>query len=197
MNPRPHAGFTLVEFIVCLVVVVVLILLALPNIALITCGGGAQTQPLSNMKQLHLATQQMALDGVIATNLALGWPGDTGSSFSNWTAQLLKGDYLSKPDLCKLLSGPGVIVSPKDTLATNHTAQLLYAVTENSDGSTVFLTTANFTNTPTGGSPLSPTTKPYGDKAFIVFRKAGDGAILSAKQVGMTNVIGSYAPLCH
>lgn len=196
MNPRPQAGFTLVEFIVCLVVVGVLIFLAMPNISSSGPHGGRQTQTLSNMKQLHLATQQMALDGVTTTNLTIGWPGDIGGGFSNWTTQLLKGDYLSKNDLCKLLSAPGVIVSAKDILATNHTALLLYAVKEHSDGGTVFLTTANFTNTPTGGTPLSPTAKPYGDKGFVVFRKAGDGAILKAKQVGMTNVIGAYAPLC-
>lgn len=195
MNPRPHAGFTLVEFIICLAVVGILIFLAMPRIS---CGpiSGTQTQTLSNMKQLHLATQQMALDGTTTTNLTIGWPGDIGGGFSNWTAQLLKGNYLSKNDLCKLLSAPGVIVSAKDTLATNDTALLLYAVKEDSDGGTVFLTTANFTNTPTGGTPLSLSAKPYGTKGFIVFRKAGDGAILAAKQVGMTNVIGAYAPLC-
>jgi len=196
MNPRPHAGFTLVEFIVCLVVVGVLIFLALPATNGTSCGRGGQTQTLSNMKQLHLATQQMALDGTTTTNLTIGWPGDIGGGFSNWTTQLLKGNYLSKPDLCKLLSAPGVIVSDKDPLTTNHTALLLYAVKEDSDGGTVFLTTANFTNTPTGGTPLNRSAKPYGTKGFVVFRKAGDGTILQAKQVGMTNIIGAYAPLC-
>jgi prepilin-type N-terminal cleavage/methylation domain-containing protein len=197
MNPRDHAGFTLVEFIVCLVVIGVLILLVLSGVTgVVNRGGGPRTQTLRNMKQLHLATQQMALDGIVTTNLTRGWPGDIGGSFSNWTAQLLKGNYLSKSDLCECLSAPGVIVSPKDSLTTNHTALLLYAVTENSDGDAVFLSTANFTNSPTGGT-LNPSAKPFGDKAFIVFHKAGDGAILLAKQAGRTNSVGSYVPLCH
>lgn len=55
-------GFTLTEFIVCLVIIAVLIFLAMPA----TTGTplrGERTQTLSNMKQLHLATQIMALDG--------------------------------------------------------------------------------------------------------------------------------------
>jgi len=38
---------------------------------------------------------------------------------------------------------------------------------------------------------------PFGNKGFVVFRKAGDGAILMPKQVGQTNVIGAFAPLCR
>ncbi len=61
-----------------------------------------------------------------------------------------------------------------------------YAVAENSSGDTVFLASANWTNY----SALTADGKPYGDKGFIVFRKAGDGAILLKKQFNNTNVIG-------
>ena len=43
---------------------------------------------------------------------------------------------------------------------------------------------------PPNGSALTPAGKPYGDKGFLVFRKAGDGAILLPKQFNNTNVIG-------
>jgi prepilin-type N-terminal cleavage/methylation domain-containing protein len=196
MTPQNHAGFTLVEFIVCLVVVAILIALALPTMPGSGLQSGRMTQTLSNMKQLHLATQQMALDGETTGNTNIGWPGDIGGTFSNWTARLAP-EYLSTNDICKLLSAPGVVVPPGKIPVTNHTALLVYSVSTNSPGSAVFLSTANFTNTPTGGGILNASAKPYGDKGFIVFHVAGDGAILQPRQVGQTNIIGSFAPLCR
>jgi len=158
---------------------------------------GQQTQTLSNMKQLHLATQQMALEGVTTGDTNIGWPGDIGGTFTNWIAQLLKGGYLSTNDLYKLLSAPGVIVKPETTaLSATNTALLVYAVSTNRPATDVFLSTANFTNTPTGGV-LNPTAKPYAGKGFIVFRQGGDGSILQARQAGMTNIVGTYSPLCR
>ena len=40
-------------------------------------------------------------------------------------------------------------------------------------------------------SKQKPAGKPYGDKGFLVFRKAGDGAILLPKQFNNTNIIGN------
>lgn len=195
MHLRPSAGISAVEIIVILAVIAILIFLAMPTIS---CGpvSGVMTQSLSNMKQLHLATQQMALDSETEKNTNIGWPGDIGGSFSNWTAQLVKGNYLSREDLGKLLSAPGVKVSANDPLTNNRTAVLVYAVSEVTDGTVVFLSSANFTNNLTGGI-LDPAGKPFGNKGFVVFHKAGDGAILQPRQAGMTNIIGSYAPLCH
>ena len=155
------------------------------------------TPTLSNMKQLHLATQQMALDGVTTDDTNIGWPGDIGGTFTNWTAQLLKGGYLSTNDLYKLFSAPGIIVKPETTtLSATNTALLVYAVSTNRPTTDVFLSTVNFTNTPTGGV-LNTNAKPYPGKGFVVFRMAGDGAILQPRQAGMTNLIGTYAPLCR
>ncbi len=149
---------------------------------------------LSNLKQLHLATQQMALDGISSGSKDLGWPGDTGGTFTNWVHRLVP-DYLSTNDFAKAMSGPGLIQRLGEIPQQKNCAALVYAVREESPGETVFLTSANFTNTPTGGAPPQPATKPYGEKLFVVFRKAGDGAILQSKQVGQTNLIGSYVPL--
>ena len=115
-------------------------------------------------------------------------------TFSNWT-KLLVPDYLTTNDLCKLLSAAGKVV-PLGTVPTiQDTAVRVYDVSKNSDSHTVFLTTANFTNTPAGGLPLESSAKPYGNKGFVVFRQGGDGAILLPKQTGDTNIIGTYAPL--
>ena len=194
VEPRAVPGFSLIEALVVIGIVAILALLA-PSIVKNSIGGCGPPQVLTNMKQLHLATQQMVLDGENTGDAKLRWPGDTGGSFSNWARTIVPA-YLSTNDFCKLLSGPGKIVPAGSLPPNNTTAVLVYAVRANSDPSTVFLSSANFTNTPVGGHPLNPAARPYGAKGFVVFHKAGDGAILNPKQVGDTNRIGASAPLC-
>lgn len=188
-------AFTWIEALVCLAIIGILAALALPAVTGSSGGHGGFTQTLSNMRQLHLATQQMALDGQTTTNPALGWPGDTDGTFSNWEIQLVPG-YLTTNDFRKLLSAPGKIIDLDALpLTMRETAILVYAAREDSPGDAVFLTSGNFTNTPNGGMPLEKSAKPYGEKGFVVFRKGGDGVILLKRQVGQTNVIGSFVPL--
>jgi type II secretory pathway pseudopilin PulG len=192
MSSQNCAGLTWVEIVIALFVVCILAALAFPVIAIPRC---KNVYVLSNMKQLHLATQQVALDGITTGDKSLGWPGDKGGTFTNWLAQIVP-NYLSTNDVCKLLSGPGKIV-PEGKLpqSMRDSAVLVYAVSEASPTNAVFLTSANFTNTPSGGLPLVRSAKPYGDKGFVVFRKGGDGAILLRNQVGQTNLIGTFVPL--
>jgi type II secretory pathway pseudopilin PulG len=195
MNPRRDAAFTKIELLVCLFIAGVLFLLILPSPGGHGLTRGQMTQTLSNMKQLSLASQQMALDGDTTGNTNLGLPGDIGGTFTNWARQLVPA-YLSTNDFCKLLSAAGKVVPPgKIPQSMSNCAVLVYAVSTNSPETAVFLTSANFTNTPQGGGPLNKSAKPYGDKGFVVFRRGGDGAILLPKQVTATNFIGSYAPL--
>jgi hypothetical protein len=149
------------------------------------------------MKTLHLVNQQMALDGVNKGDTNLGWPGDTGGTFTNWSAQILKGGYLTTNDLRKMLSAAGCIVPPGKIPPMNETAVRVYAVTKDSSGGAVTFTSGNFTNTPTGGEALSPSAKPFGNKGFVVFRKGGDGSVYLPMQVGKTNLIGSFVPMCR
>lgn len=158
-------------------------------------GHGPAVPMLSNMRQLQIATQQMAEDGIAQEDRAVGWPGDTGGTFTNWAGALVPG-YLSTNGFCKLLSAPGKIVPPgKVPESMRESALLVYAVRSNSAATTVFLTSANFTNTVSGGTPLQKKARPLGNTAFLVLRKGGDGAILSRKQTGQTNLIGTCAPL--
>jgi len=157
---------------------------------------GQMTQTLSNMKQLQLATQSMALDGQITKDTNLGWPGDQGGSFSNWVQNVAPG-YLTTRDLIKLLSAPG-FVSPTNPLpAGNTNAVLLYAVREISGSNTVLFTTANFTNTGRGGLAPLAKSRPYGTEGFVVMRKDGRGDILKISSAGNTNKVGAFAPLCQ
>lgn len=195
MHPRQQSGLTLVEALVIIGILVALVLVT-PH-----CGQthalvrGQMTQTLSNMKQLHLATQSMELDGTTMPDTNRSWPGDTGGTFTNWV-RLIVPDYLGTNDLCKMLSAPGVAIPINTLPSANNTGLRVYSVSSNSPALSVFLTTANFTNSATGGNALDPKAKPYGDKGFVVFRKDGSGAILQPRQVGQTNVIGTYMPLC-
>lgn len=162
------------------------------------------TEMLSNMKKLHLATQMMALDGSTTENKTLCWPGTNGYAY--WVTNLVPG-YLGRNDFSRLMSAPvrrqGMMAElqkwwagPKVTasLVANTNAVLVYGVSDESEGNAVFLSSVNFLNTAAGGV-LRTNVEPLKGKAFVVFRKGGDGAICLPKQIGDSNVVGTYAPL--
>ncbi|CAN5769855.1 hypothetical protein BH09VER1_BH09VER1_45910 [soil metagenome] len=190
------SGLTLPEILVAIVITGIFLWLARPTIIVGPLPKGTQTQMLSNMKQLHLATQQMDLDANTTGDTNIGWPGDLGGSFERWATNLVGGNYLSTNDLCKLLSVPRHPTPPPVMPLTNNNAVLVYAVTSSSSSNTVFLSSANFINSPTGGQPPRASSAPFGQKGFVVFNRGGDGAILPQRHAGNTNIIGEYAPLC-
>jgi len=190
---KRSSGFTLIELLVVISIIAILASLALPAItgAMVR---GQMTQTLSNMKQLHLASQQMALDATTTGDTNLGWPGDVGGSWTAWATNIVYGNYMSANDFKKMISAPGVIPGSTNPAEPGKSAVVVYAVAENSEGGTVFLSSANFTNSASGGNTLSADAKPYGNKGYVVYRKAGDGSILQARQTGntFTNIIGVY-----
>lgn len=202
MSPHHIRGFTWIEVLVSLLIIGVCSLVFLP-IFLSNYSGHTQakvrgqlTQTLSNMKQLHLATEQMALDGSLKTKPTPAWPGDTGSNLATWAAALVQGDYLTTNDLAKLLSVPGKILPPDKLPSVNTNGVLLYAVRELSPTNAIFLATANFIPSPTGGT-IDPQVKPYRDKGYAVFRRDGSGQIFCPPKTADTNITSPYVPLCH
>jgi len=189
-------AFTLIELLVVISIIAILAAIALPGITG-ALARGQMTQTMSNMKQLHLVAQQMALDGTTTGDTNIGWPGDMpGASWAAWATNAVNG-YITTNDLAKMLSAPGV-TAPVNTDPSGFSpgttrAVLLYNVRETNDSDTVIFSTSNFTNNNSGGSPLEASAKPYGNKGFVVYKKGGSGSILQARQVGQTNVIGSFS----
>jgi len=184
---RSLSAFTLIELLVVISIIGILAALSLPAIAG-AMTKGQMTQTLNNFKQLHLATTQMALDGTTTGDTNLVWPGDQASpAWNNWATNLVPS-YLSTNDFNRLLSAPSVIRGATTAPTTKATAIIVWTVSENSSGDTVFLSTANWTN---GTTTLSQSSKPYGNKGFVLFHKGGDGAILLPAQAGQTNITGT------
>jgi len=190
---KRSSGFTLIELLVVISIIAILASLALPAITG-ALARGQMTQTLSNMKQLHLATQQMALDATTTGDINLGWPGDIGGTWSGWATNIVGGNYMSTNDFKKMITAPGVIPTGNTPDSPGKSAIIVYKVGESSESATVFLSSANFTNTTSGGASPAATAKPYGNKGFIVYRKGGDGSILQARQTGAsyTNIIGNF-----
>ena len=199
------AAFTLVELLVVISIIAILASLALPAItgAMVR---GQMTQTLSNIKQLHLVTQQMSIDSATTGDTNLGWPGDMPSpSWATWSGNIVSNNYMSTNDFAKMVSAPGV-TAPLNTDPTALTpgtksgrAILLYSVSDTNSMDTVLISTSNFTNSASGGTKPITAALPYSDKGFVVFRKGGDGIVLKANQAGgtYTNVIGGFSALLN
>lgn len=198
-------AFTLIELLVVISIIAILAALALPAITG-ALARGQMTQTLSNMKQLHLVAQQMALDASTTGDTNVGWPGNLANkTWAGWISSAVPG-YMKTNDMARLLSAPGITVPATANLssltagaANNGRAIVLYQVAETNANNAVIFSTSNFTNSESGGTALTSSALPFGDKGYVVFRKGGDGSVLQARQVGntFTNIIGEFAPVAN
>jgi len=190
-------GITLVELLVVLFVLFVLASLAIPccTPALVK---GQMTQSLSNEKQIHLATFNMANDRITDKNSAIGWPGDLVASgtmackVTDFVKVLVKNDYLKPGDL-KIFASAGIkLFTDSDAnnfSATpgpgNNCAFTVFCVQESDASSAIFLSTINATlNVSNTTFVLDSNADPFRGKGYVVFHRGGDGSILNGKQAG-------------
>jgi len=174
-NPtRPLQAFTLIELLVVISIIAILAALAIPAVTG-ALSRGQLTGTLNNARQLHVATQTMALDA-FTVGSGPGWPGDGSADWGTFCQDLVDGKYLTESDIRKICSAPGVQVS--DTFPPDKSGLQVYAVTENAPSDAIFVSSYNWT----GFQELTQDAIPYGDKGFVLFRKGGDGSVYQSRQ---------------
>jgi prepilin-type N-terminal cleavage/methylation domain-containing protein len=190
MKTKQLNAFTLIEMLVVISIIAVLAAFAVPALTS-ALARGQMTGTLSNTHQLHLAAQQMALDGASSSDATSAWPGDIAPAITTLEAYvqaLVTGDYLKAGDVQKLFSAPGVVCTvavdntttpPTVTFASGSKSALkIYKVKDNDSSNTIFTATTNYTY----NSAITAAGVPFGDKGFIVQRKGGDAGILRKSQ---------------
>jgi prepilin-type N-terminal cleavage/methylation domain-containing protein len=179
-------AFTLIELLVVISIIAILASLALPAITgALTRGQASQT--MSNARQLYVATFNMAADGQTTGDTNLCWPGDAATpSWSAWATGLTTGGYLSTNDFNKMLNAQGVS-RPANTSPTANSPSALsvYRVKDSSPMQSIFVSSANFVNP---GTALLSTALPFGNKAFTVMRRGGDGLVYQGAQATNTTL---------
>jgi prepilin-type N-terminal cleavage/methylation domain-containing protein len=187
-------AFTLIELLVVISIIAILASLALPAITG-ALARGQMTQSVSNMKQLHLVAQQIALDGSTSGDTNLAWPGDLPTkTWASWAGIVTNG-YMTVADLAKMCSAPPITASSNTVVSSTPgttRAVIAYQVSETNDSAVVIFSSSNFTNKASPAAPVAGG-KPFGNKGFVVFRKGGDGGVLQVNQATNTNVVGGFA----
>jgi len=190
---RTSHAFTLIELLVVIAIIAILASIAIPQI---TMGllRGQMVQTLSNARQIHVATLNMANDYAVTQNPKLGWPGDLAkssdepvTSLPQFVKRLEQFDYVRKSDLGKIFSAPGIrAYDGNGEFTSQNSAFKIYKVTDADVSNVLFCATKNFTF----GEGLDATASPYSDKAFMVLRKGGDAVPYFNRQSALNKNIG-------
>ena len=192
-------AFTLIELLVVISIIAILASLALPAITG-ALARGQMTQTMSNMKQLHLVAQQIALDGSTTGDTNFAWPGDLPTKTWPFWSGIVTNGYMTSTDLAKMCSAPSVTANSNTIVGSSSPgttrAVLGYQVSDTNESTVILFSSSNFTNAATPTAPIA-TGKPYGTKGFVVFRKGGDGAVLQNNQATNTNVVGGFATILN
>lgn len=165
---------------------------------------GAMIQSLNHAREIHLATQQMALDRHTTGDQNIGWPGDINGGLpesadaSDFAKILVETGYISRDNL-KVFTAPGIPPAPDlANLTRENVAFAIGRVTEVSPGSTLFIVSCNYIGPPEG---LDPGQAPFGSRGWVAMRKGGDGsnyrstqAHFDPKDARMHELVGLLPP---
>lgn len=183
---RSIAGITLIEIMVACVVVLTAALVITTSLSRVP-ERMPKVQVLSNMRMLHMLVQQMALDNSVSPTGDINWTCRDKRPMTREELEdaLVSRGYVSRENLKKYLElyGRGMFGFKRGM----GEAFDIFAVEEQDAGSTLFTVTKNWHGFPAG--TLSG--EPYGTDWFVVFRKAGDGAILQGSQGTNLKSIGT------
>ena len=182
---KKNNAFTLIELLVVIAIIATIAAFAVPALTS-ALTKGQMTGTLNNARQLYLAGYQMSLDGSTNADPNLAWPGDyaagTLTKLQDYVQKLVQNDYLKASDLPKILSAPGATCTVTSSGTGSATPVTLagtsglkvYPVTSADGSNVIFSLTSNYVY----DTDLLTTSTPYGDKGFVVMRKAGDAAVL-------------------
>ena len=189
----PPRGITWLEILVILSLVAILVSLSIPAVS-VGISRSPITQTLSNMKQLHLTCQQMTIDHEVDKNPVRWTCSNTAPLTLDQWKMAISPDYLSEADLNKILS----LKVDRRFFGTKTLDESLkiFAVTKDDPDDTVLFATKNWH----GPKEKELSGEPFGTRAFVVFRKGGDGQVLQQRQITNFSLIGSggmhdYLPL--
>jgi prepilin-type N-terminal cleavage/methylation domain-containing protein len=187
-------AFTLIELLVVIAIIATIAAFAVPALTS-ALTKGQMTGTMNNARQLYLAGYQMALDGSTNSDSNLAWPGDYAAggitTLKDYAEKLVQNDYLKASDLAKILSAPGAACTATSSGSGSTTTITLsgnsglkvYPVTSSDASNVIFTVTSNYVY----NTDLNTTGTPYGDKGFIVVRKAGDAAVLRRNNAKATS----------
>ncbi len=185
MIKNNRGAFTLIELLVVIAIIATIAAFAVPALTS-ALTKGQMTGTMNNARQLYLAGYQMSLDGSTNADGNLAWPGDyaagTLTKLQDYVQKLVQNDYLKPSDLPKILSAPGATCTVTSSGTGSATTVTLagtsglkvYPVTSADGSNVIFSLTSNYVY----DTDLLTTSTPYGDKGFVVMRKAGDAAVL-------------------
>jgi prepilin-type N-terminal cleavage/methylation domain-containing protein len=190
---RTSPAFTLIELLVVIAIIAILASIAIPQIA-VGLLRGQMVQTLSNARQIHLATLNMANDYAVTQNSKLGWPGDLAKSsdepvtnLPQFVKRLEQFDYVKKSDLGRIFSAPGIrAYDGTGEFSSQNSAFKIYKVTDADVSNVLFCATKNYTF----NEGLDATTAPYADKGFVILRKGGDAIPYYNRQSALNKNIG-------